>query len=171
MIKPKKHNEVAQVGRFGLVGILNTIVDFVVLNILVMTILPKDLVLFSTTISGYTIVITGLIVAGLISGTCAMINSFIFNRSFTFKVMTIDRLHTAYFFLVTIAGLYIIRPLVLYIFTDVWMWPSQIAYTITSSLRLPFSQEFDERNLALLAAIAVVLVYNYCMYKYFVFKR
>ncbi|MBA3678961.1 GtrA family protein [Candidatus Saccharibacteria bacterium] len=169
--KKQSKSEVKQVGRFGLVGILNTIVDFVLLNILVITILPKSLELATLNFGSIKYVITGLIVAGLISGTVAMINSYIFNMRFTFKVKKIDAKHTVYFFLVTIFGLYIIRPIILKIFTDTWMWPSQVAYQVTQVLHLPLSQDFDERNLALLVAISIVLVYNYLMYKFFVFPH
>ncbi len=170
-MKTTKHSdhEVKQVGRFGLVGILNTVVDFVILNILVITILPKGSVLFTATFFGVTVAITGIVAAGLISGTVAMVNSYIFNMRFTFRKRNIDTKHTVYFFIITIAGLYIIRPIILKLFTDVWVWPSQLAYSITSGLHLPLSRDFDERNLALMAAILVVLVYNYLMYKYFVF--
>lgn len=167
---PPKNKEVAQVGRFGLVGISNTIVDFVLLNLLVMTILPKNLELFSFTILGINIVVTGIIVAGIISGTAAMINSYIFNMRFTFRKKEVNTKHTVYFFLITIFGLYFIRPIILKIFTDTWVWPADVAYYITSTLKLPLSRDFDERNLALMVAVLIVLAYNYLMYKKFVFS-
>ena len=165
----KKHSEVAQVGRFGLVGISNTLVDFILLNVLVVTILPKNLEILSINIFGVELVITGVVLAGIISGTAAMINSYIFNMRFTFRKKDVDTKHTVYFFLITIFGLYIIRPIVLKIFTDTWVWPADVAYYVTSSLKLPLSRDFDERNLALMVAILVVLAYNYLMYKKFVF--
>lgn len=167
---PTKNKEVAQVGRFGLVGISNTLVDFVLLNVLAMTVLPKDLEIANFTILGFNVVITGLIVAGIISGTAAMINSYIFNMRFTFRKKSVNKRHTVYFFLITIFGLYFIRPIILKIFTDAWLWPADVAYYVTSSLKLPFSREFDERNLALMVAVLVVLAYNYLMYKKFVFN-
>ena len=115
--------------------------------------------------------ITGIVLAGLISGTFAMINSFVFNMRFTFKKQNIDTRHIVYFFLITMFGIYIIRPIILKLLTDVWVWPSQLAYSITSGIGLPFSQDFDQRNLALAVAILVVLVFNYLMYKYFVFTN
>ncbi len=167
---PPNNKEVAQVGRFGLVGISNTLVDFILLNLLVITILPKNLEIINTTILGINVVITGVIVAGIISGTAAMINSYIFNMRFTFRKKNVNTKHTVYFFLITIFGLYFIRPIILKIFTDTWVWPADVAYYITSSLKLPLSREFDERNLALMVAVLIVLVYNYLMYKKFVFN-
>lgn len=167
---PPKNKEVAQVGRFGLVGISNTLVDFVLLNLLVMTVLPKNLEILNFTFLGINIVITGVIVAGIISGTAAMINSYVFNMRFTFRKKEVNTKHTVYFFLITIFGLYFIRPIILKIFTDTWVWPADVAYYITSSLKLPLSRDFDERNLALMVAVLIVLVYNYLMYKKFVFS-
>lgn len=152
--KTADHAEIKRVGRFGLVGILNTVVDFVVYNGLLF-LLPA----------------VPAIWAGIISGTAAMINSFVFNKNFTFKAKKLSTKKLVMFFVITAAGLYIIRPAILYVFTDYWLWPSQLLYSITTALRLPFSQEFDTRNLALVAAIAVVLVYNYLLYKYYVFNE
>ena len=171
MNKKQDKSEVKQVGRFGLVGILNTLVDIVILNILAITILPKTLIVTTFTVFGTEIVITGIVLAGLISGTVAMINRFVFNMRFTFKKQKIDTRHVVYFFLITMFGIYIIRPIILKLLTDVWVWPSQLAYSITSGIGLPFSQDFDQRNLALAVAILVVLVFNYLMYKFFVFTN
>lgn len=172
MVKIKKSSsEVKQIGRFGLVGILNTLVDFLVLNILVVTILPASRIIGSVTIAGVDYTINGILLAGVISGTLAMINSFVFNMRFTFKKKHVDTKHGVYFFVITIFGLFVIRPIILKIFTDIWLWPAQITYQITQLLRLPLSLEFDTRNLALLLAILAVLGYNYLMYKYFVFNN
>jgi len=172
MKKPiKKHTEVARVGRFGMVGVLNTLVDFTLLNILAITILPKDMVITTLSMFGLTISISGLILAAVISGTVAMICSFVFNTRFTFRQHKTDFTHGVYFFLITIFGLYVIRPIILKFVTGVWLLPGQVAYYITSSLNLPFSKEFDERNAALMLAVLVVLAYNYLMYKRFVFTN
>lgn len=152
--KPKKHSEVAQVGRFGLVGILNTIVDFAVYNLL--------LFFFAS---------LAPTVASVISGTIAMINSFIFNKSFTFKAKKLSTTKAVLFFVITLIGVYIIRPIVVWFFTVVWLWPAELAHKITSWLHLSFSQDFITHNLALVAAIAVVLVYNYLSYKYLIFNE
>lgn len=139
-----------QVGRFGLVGILNTVVDVVIVNVLVHFGL-------------------GIVIAGAISGTIAMVNSFIFNQRFTFKVNRVKGMRVVYFFVITMFGLYVIRPLILNFFTKQWLAPGEIVYQVTHSIGLPLSKTFDSNNFALGVAIVVVLGYNFVMYKKFVF--
>jgi putative flippase GtrA len=57
---------VAQAGKFGLVGIASTVIDFSLLNL------------------GHNVIGLGLIQANLISTTVAMIFSFSFNRRYVF---------------------------------------------------------------------------------------
>lgn len=150
----KKHSEIAQVIRFGLVGILNTVVDFLAYNLILFFII------------GFPPVI-----ASIISGTLAMINSFIFNKNFTFRAKKLSPFKLVLFFVLTIIGLYVIRPLIVYFFTGIWLWPSQLIYHVSASLHLSLTQDFISHNVALVAAIAIVLVYNYLTYKYFVFDE
>lgn len=166
-VKTKKNNEVAQVGRFGLVGLLNTAVDFIVLNLLVRTVLPRSEVFFVL----FGKEVTGLMIAGVISGTIAMINSFIFNQRFTFKAKKVGQREIVLFFVITMFGLYVIRPVILDFFSEIWLWPANLAYSIGQLLHLPMDMAFYIDNVALAGAIAVVLVYNYLAYKKFVFKK
>lgn len=140
-----------EAGRFGMVGVLNTLLDIILVNVLTQLI-GLDLVL-----------------AGILSGTVAMINSFIFNQRFTFRVKKVGAAQTLSFFAITMFGLYIIRPLVLQFFTKQWLSPGELVYSVTSALNLPFSRSFDVNNFALGMAILVVLVYNFVMYRKFVF--
>lgn len=148
-----KQKVTGEVGRFGLVGILNTMLDIVLVNVLTQLV-GMDLVL-----------------AGIISGTVAMINSFIFNQRFTFKVKKVTPVQTLYFFAITMFGLYVIRPLILQFFTKQWLSPGELVYSVTSALHLPFSHSFDVNNFALGVAIVVVLGYNFAMYRKFVFVQ
>lgn len=147
-----KQKVTGEVGRFGLVGIFNTILDIVLVNVLVVVGLE-------------------LVLAGIISGTVAMINSFIFNQRFTFKVKKVTPVQTLYFFAITMFGLYVIRPLILQFFTKQWLSPGELVYGVTSALHLPFSHSFDVNNFALVVAIVVVLGYNFTMYRKFVFVQ
>ncbi len=146
----KRDSEIKQVGRFGLVGILNTVIDFVIFNLLRL-LLP-------------------VAIAGVLSGTVAMINSYIFNQRFTFRTKQVSTQRMVAFFALTAFGLYVIRPAVIYLFTGWWLWPASTAYNISHALGLPFTLEFVTDNAGLVAAIAVVLCYNYFTYKKLVFK-
>ena len=149
-----KHSEAAQIGRFGLVGILNTVVDFIVYN-LIHLVLPSLLPA----------------IAAVISGTVAMVNSFVFNKNFTFRTKKLPPAKLILFFALTIVGIYIIRPIVVGVLTGYWLWPGQVAYRVAGILHLPLSQDFVSYNTALVAAILIVLVYNYLTYKYFIFNE
>lgn len=150
MAKPKD-TEIKRVGRFGLVGIMNTVIDFVAFNVLRLAI--------------------PVTIASVISGTLAMINSYIFNQRFTFKAKKVEPKQTVIFFVATIFGIYVIRPAVIYFFTKVWLGPVHLGYSITHAIGLPFSQKFVADNAAWLAAIVIVLVYNYYAYKKWVFVK
>lgn len=145
--------EAAQIGRFGLVGILNTVIDIVIFNLL----------------TGLHI-ISNAAVASIFSGTVAMINSFIFNQRYTFRAKHTPPLQIGYFFALTIFGLYVIRPIVISFFTKTWLWPAHTVYRLTHALHLPLSAAFDQRNFALGMAILIVLFYNYVTYKRLVFN-
>lgn len=163
--KQDSKKEIAQVGRFGLVGILNTVVDFVVLNLLLRLVISRDTVYLDL----FNNPIRGVIIAGIISGTIAMINSYIFNQRFTFKAKNVSSNRVVLFFVITAFGLYVIRPLVLKFFTEIWLWPADFAYLIGGWIGLPFDLAFYLDNVALAAAIVIVMAYNYLMYKKFVF--
>lgn len=158
--KNNKKAEAYQVGRFGIVGVLNTLIDVILQNILFQ--------FFGLT----------KVIAAVISGTVAMINSFIFNQRFTFRVKKTDFLHIFYFFGITIFGLYVIRPIVILLLTQWWLWPANTVFKIFDWLNIPIphssavsSYDAMVNYVGLVGAILVVLVYNYLMYKKIVFKK
>jgi len=170
MTKAKKGSEVRQVGRFGLVGIANTVLDFVVYNLLLRFLLNPDQIYAHLGVSTHSVAISGVVLAGIISGTIAMINSFIFNQRYTFRTRHTSGAKIAAFFVITAFGVYVIRPLITSFLTKSWLWPSRTVYTITHALHLPLTARFDTNNLALAVSIFIVLFYNYVMYKKFIFN-
>jgi len=149
----KQNQAVAQITRFGMVGVLSFVIDFAILNIL----------------SGPLHV--GIVVASIVSGTVAMINSFVFNQRFTFRTKHTDTKHIVYFFAITAFGIYVIRPIVIRILTANWLWPAHFTYQVTHALHLPLSRDFDTRNMALVVAVLIVLFYNFLTYKKYVFTN
>ncbi|GLZ30458.1 sugar translocase [Lentzea sp. NBRC 105346] len=83
-----------RVVRFGLVGALNTLVDFALYVVLV-GFLP-------------------LLAANFVSTSCGMVTSFVLNRGFTFRSSGPLGRQVVLFLLVTGTGLWVIQPLVLF---------------------------------------------------------
>lgn len=148
--------ETKRVGKFGIVGIINTIIDFGLFNILI------------------GVFELARIPANIISTTCAMIFSFIANKRFVFGSNEKRVLRQAVLFLlVTAFGLYVIQNLVIYFLTEVWLAPLDFAYDIVTALGLgkTFSHEFVINNGAKVIATLFSLTWNYLLYKRVVFKK
>lgn len=121
--------------RFAIVGGTNTAIDFGILFLL-----------HGLGFNKY--------IANIISTSVAFVFSFFANRSFTFKSKKDARKQAIPFLVVTLTGLWVLQPIV------IWM------------VLLPL-QGLDQ-NIALfiakLAATVVSLVWNYVLYSRFVFK-
>lgn len=125
--------------RFVLVGGANTALDFLLLFL-------------------FTNIGVHKIVANYLSTSIALIFSFFVNKSFTFKDKSKNAKKQFVLFLaVTLAGLWIIQPLVIWIATN-----SLEAYI-----------ENDNANLFIAKLIATVasLIWNYLLYSRLVFKK
>ena len=142
--------------KFGLVGILNTLVDFSIFNVLT----NKSI--------GWK-----KIPANLMSTTIAMIVSFALNRGFVFHATAGNiYVQTVEFFVVTAFGLYVLQNIVIWLLLSVWQWPVEFAFSIVKALKLDrlLSHEFVRKNAAKAAATLVSLTWNYVMFSFIVFK-
>ena len=132
-----------QFAKFSLVGVLNTAIDFGILNLLI----------FAT---GITQGLGIFFIAG-ISFSCATINSYFWNRDFTFGSSRKAAQSFPIFAVVTLIGLLINSSLVYLLSTYVF---SQF---VTSATLAP--------NLAKVVATFVSLVWNFAGYRLIVFKK
>lgn len=160
---PKRQNALAetkQVGKFGLVGIINTAIDFTLYNLFI-------------SILGAPATAIKLITANLISTTSAMSFSFIANKTFVFKFRrgNVWR-QIALFFITTAFGLYVIQNGVIYLLTKIWSGPLDLGYEIFTFIGLDsvFSEQFFIANAAKVIATVFSFSWNYMMYKKVVFK-
>ena len=121
--------------RFALVGGTNTAIDFGILFLL-----------HGLGVNKY--------VANIISTSVAFVFSFFANRSFTFKSKKDARKQAIPFIIVTLTGLWILQPIV------IWL------------VLLPLQSLNQDMALfiAKLGATVVSLVWNYILYSKFVFK-
>ncbi len=142
---------VQRIIKFGLVGVVNTLIDFVIFNIL------------SGKRFGFS-----KIKANLVSTTVAMTFSFLINKRFVFEANGGNyAMQVAAFLAVTAFGLYVLQNIVIYGLTEVWTFPGDLATKILQRLGLGklFKPDFVMKNTAKLAATAVSLVWNYLLYQ------
>ncbi len=151
----EKYATTKQVGRFSLIGIFNTIIDFGLYNVF------------------FNAVKLSVIFASLLSTTAAMTFSFVANRTFVFKSKDKKRLRQAIMFvLVSIVSAYVIQSGVIYFFKYTWTGPLNVGYNIVHAvIGNAFSKNFIINNGAKLAGVLVALVWNFLWYKRVVFKR
>ena len=150
-------NLLKQIAKFGTVGIMNTVIDIVILNLLTQIFKFRK----SFTIKGKTFMI-----ANVVSATCAMINSFIFNKIWTFNAIGGNLAFQGIKF-VTIAliGAYVIQQPVFNKFYNSF-------YSIFPFLRKTQHKEKDfwRINIAKAFAIVCAAIWNFLGYKFFAFR-
>jgi putative flippase GtrA len=139
---------------FGIVGVINTLIDFIILNILAVVLgfprLPSNIV--STSIA-----------AGF---------SFFANKRVVFGSKSKNyRREIVMFLLVTFSGLYILQTIVIYLIADLSNAPGNVMYRLVELLHLDglLSRDAVITNVAKLAATILTMVWNYILYKKYVF--
>ncbi len=146
-------NEVVRIGRFGLVGIFNTLLDFALFNA------------FTSKNIGW-----GKLTANTVSTTIAMICSFLLNRNFVFSGNGNPLFQAALFIGITAFGLYVLQNGVIYLFTKVWSWPSKITQRLIRLMGIPLTNDFVLKNSAKVIGTLVSLIWNYLLYSKVVFR-
>ena len=149
--------EIRRVGKFGAVGIINTVIDFSLFNLL-----SKFVFMGSG----------GVIPSNIVSTTTSMIFSFFANRGVVFKAERGSMLKQAViFFAVTAVGLYIIQTGIIYILVHVWTTPLDLAVRIIRHLGIYWlNDQFYINNGAKAFATVASMTWNYLMYKKVVFR-
>jgi putative flippase GtrA len=142
-----------RVGKFGLVGIINTLLDFTIYNIL------------SSTFG------LGLVLANIISTSIALVFSFVANKKVVFRHQHGSTLKQAAVFLgVTAFGLYILQTGMIKLLTDIWIAPIALGLTGAHLLHITGHDQFLAKNGAKAAGTIISLIWNYIMYKKVVFS-
>jgi putative flippase GtrA len=145
-----------RVVRFAAVGIINTGVDFLVLNILVFGVGLNKLP------------------ANMISVSVAIVVSYLLNHSIVFRQVGNEndrKRKVALFVLITLIGAFVIQNVVIYLFVHVITFPATILQSITDAIGLHLSTAFVLLNTAKLAATVCTMVWNYLLYRKFVFVK
>lgn len=151
--KPKSLKR--QAGAFGVVGIINTLLDFSILNI--------GAFLFGLPI----------ILANIISTSTALSFSYFANKKWVFNDnrAPLGKKSLALFIAITLIGLYGLQSIIIYTLTAWATLPLEIAVTIARGLGITaFTDGFIAANTAKLIATIATTVWNFVLYKKFVFK-
>ena len=153
--KSKIGQETKRIGKFSIVGVINTLIDIGLFNVLTLILsLP-------------------VIAASLTSTTVAMTFSFFANRGWVFESKTRNVFKQALIFLtVTAFGLWILHTGAVYLLTQKWLFLGNFGVSVAKILGLShfFSAEFIKINIAKVVGILVSMTWNYMMYKKVVFK-
>lgn len=156
-------NTGGQVGKFAAVGVINTLIDYVILNALV----------FLGLTAAITILGQEFLMANIISVFVAMVNSFILNKQWTFK-SAVEGINLFWeivkFLVITIIGMFIVHQIVFNVFY--YNFPSLFS-SVSHFLNLDkiLSDKFVILNGAKSIAIIISLIWNFIGYKFIVFKR
>lgn len=150
--QPPRGPELTRVGKFGIVGILNTVIDFIIYNVL-------------SSRAGLT-----LVQANIGSTTIAMVFSFLANKHVVFqKDEGSSAKQAVLFFAVTAFGLYVLQTGTIKLLTDVWLVPVSFGISAAHALGITGHDQFVAKNGAKALATMVSLTWNYIMYKKVVF--
>jgi putative flippase GtrA len=145
-------NELRRVGKFGVVGLLNTVIDFTLYNILSST-------TFLT-----------LVESNIISTSVAMVFSFFANRHVVFRAKQGSiKQQTVRFLLVTGFGIYVLQNGTIALLTQVWPGPMNDLVHLAITAGFHGHNAFIIKNGAKIVATLVSLIWNYIMYKRLVF--
>jgi len=149
----KKH---AEKFRFGIVGIVNTVIDFVTLFTLVALGLPA-------------------IASNFVSTSFAMVFSFFANKSYTFNETDKSTgKHVVYFLVITLFGLWVIQPIIIIgvnLMLGSWFTDSCMVSLIGDLLGSWFKASYLVLLIGKILATIASLVWNYLLYRKFVFKK
>ena len=144
--------ELTRVSKFGIVGVLNTLIDFTIYNVLSSKV-------------GLT-----LVQSNIVSTTFAMCFSFLANKHIVFKnEKGSSAKQVVLFFAVTAFGLYVLQTGTIKLLTDVWLAPVALGLAAAHSLGITGHDQFLIKNTAKAIATLVSLTWNYIMYKKVVF--
>jgi putative flippase GtrA len=152
-----------QVGKFGLVGVLNTTIDYS---------------LFILITHAFSIPLTEVWIAKLISGSAAIINSFYFNKTWVFKNTGGKDLKIQIFRFVssTLVGVFVIQLSLTQFFSSIYPNLGVISFNIANSLGIVaiapshITQAFMIKTVAFGLATLASLTWNFILYKKWAFK-
>jgi len=155
-VSARRRETVGQVARFGLVGVINTAVDYVV---------------FVALTALFGIPLSKVWLAKYPSSLVAMTVSFALNRSFVFRAKRDAVAGQALrFVVVTLIGVLVIQNLLTQLFASVFQYPGTATYRLLQAVGLGFSEKYTIETVAFALGTVASLTWNFLAYKYWAFR-
>ncbi len=154
METPEKSSALRRPVLFLLVGIANTVLDFLFYTFLVLVFFQGN---------------DEIWLVGLISGTFAIACAYTTHKLITWRDRPATRTTILKFFFATGLGLWVIRPALLTIFIGWNFLYAPVHQFVSTTLGVPLSYEFVASTGAFAFMVVIVMAYNYIMYSRFVF--
>lgn len=164
MAKSRQGSTTTQVAKFGLVGVMNTLIDYVIyISLTKLFSIPLDQVW----------------TAKLVSGSVAMMNSFYFNRTWVFKQSTSKHAKQEFvrFIVATVVAVYVIQLGLVQFFTSEFQAFGILAYDILEAIGLValipavLTEAFVIKTVAFFIATVGSMAWNFILYKTWAFKE
>ena len=164
----RSYETTRQVGRFGLVGVLNTLVDYVIFIGLTIV---------------FRIPLSHVWLAKYPSSAIAMVNSYILNRRWVFRSESDRMAEPIRFFSTTLVGVFVIQNLLTQFFASDFQHFGTATFRFLDLLGLSELQfSFHERTLGITKSFTIKtvafglatlasLIWNFLTYKYWAFRR
>jgi putative flippase GtrA len=139
--------------RFLCAGVINTIIDFTILNILVFVFrLPA-------------------VIANLVSASVSITISYFLNHHFVFRSSGPHSLKRfASFFILTGVGILAIQSLMIYLLIKLLNHHKLGVAQLITKIHLHLQVKAFDLNVAKLVAVSVAMVWNSCIYHFIIFK-
>lgn len=148
--------------RFMTVGVTNTVADFVLLNVLLMA-------------TGVTVAQkTATVMLNVFSASCIAVLSFFLNKKFVFNHESSEKMHhkLVLFVAITLSGLFIVQGVIFALLLTRIQAPSGVISRLCDRAGLHFvTTSFVQTNVTKVLATIASMLWNYFLYKKFVFKE
>jgi putative flippase GtrA len=161
--KPEKPEAIVKQGaKFGLVGISNTVIDYT-LYIAISNLLSVPL--------------DKVFTVKFFSGSVAMLNSFYWNRRWTFKSKAGIGRSGVRFLVATLVSIWLIQPGMVWLFTNPLSGFGEFWFTLAFNLGLTnllpntLTLEFVEKTVAFGMGVVGSAIWNFTLYKLWAFKE
>ena len=152
----RRRETVSQVARFGLVGVLNTLVDYVV---------------FVTLMAAFGIPLSKAWLAKYPSSAIAMAVSFALNRGFVFRSRQGAVAGQAFRFVTaTVIGVFVIQNGLTLFFASVFQYPGTGAHRALDAVGIAPTEKFTVETVAFALGTVASLTWNFLAYKYWAFR-